>query len=35
VNKDVVFNDMVNWYSLMKVAKDEKAKNGEVSSNVK
>jgi hypothetical protein len=34
VNKDVVFDEMVSWYSPLKVAKDEEAKNGDVSSNV-
>jgi len=34
VSRDVVFNEMVNWYSPLKVAKDGKARNGDVSSNV-
>jgi hypothetical protein len=34
VNRDVVFDEMVNWYSPLKVAKDGEAKNGDVSSNV-
>jgi hypothetical protein len=35
VNKDVVFHEMVSWYSPLKITKDGKAKNGDVSSNVK
>jgi hypothetical protein len=34
MNKDVVFNEMVSWYSPLKIAEDGKAKNGDVSSNV-
>ncbi len=34
VSKDVVFDEMVSWYSPLKVAEDGKAKNGDVSSNV-
>jgi len=34
VSKDVVFDEMVNWYSPLKVAKDGEARNGDVSSNV-
>jgi len=34
VNKDVVFDEVVNWYSLMKITKDGEAKNGDVSSNM-
>jgi hypothetical protein len=33
VSKDVVFNEMVNWYSPLKIAKDGEVRNG-VSSNV-
>jgi hypothetical protein len=34
VSKDVVFDEMVSYYSPLKVAKDGEAKNGDVSSNV-
>jgi histone deacetylase 1/2 len=34
VNRDVVFDKMVNWYSSLKLTKDEEARNGHVSSNV-
>jgi hypothetical protein len=34
VNKDVVFDEMASWYSAMKIVKDGKARNGDVSSNV-
>jgi hypothetical protein len=34
VSRDVVFNEMVNRYSLVKITNDEEAKNGDVSSNV-
>jgi hypothetical protein len=34
VNKNVVFDDMISWYSPMKIAEDGKVKNGDVSSNV-
>jgi hypothetical protein len=34
VSRDVVFNEMVSWYSPLKIAKDGEAKNGNVSSNV-
>jgi len=34
VNRDVVFDDMVNWYSPLKITKDGEARNGDVSSNV-
>jgi hypothetical protein len=34
VSRDVVFNEMVSWYSPLKVAEDGKARNGDVSSNV-
>jgi hypothetical protein len=33
VSKDV-FDEMVNWYSPLKIPKDGEAKNGDVSSNV-
>ncbi len=35
VSKDVVFDEMVGWYSPLKITKDGEAKNGDVSSNVK
>ncbi len=35
VSRDVVFNEMVSWYPPLKVTKDGKARNGDVSSNVK
>jgi hypothetical protein len=34
VIKDVVFDEMVSWYSPLKVAEDGEAENGDVSSNV-
>ncbi len=34
MSRDVVFDEMVNWYSPLKVAEDGEAKNGDVSSNV-
>jgi len=34
MSRDVVFDEMVSWYSPLKVVKDGKAKNGDVSSNV-
>jgi len=34
VSKNVVFDEMVNWCSPLKIAKDGKATNGDVSSNV-
>jgi len=34
VSRDVVFDEMVNWYSPLNVAKDGEARNGDVSSNV-
>jgi hypothetical protein len=34
VNRDVVFDEMANWYSPLKVVEDEEARNGDVSSNV-
>jgi len=35
VNTNVVFDEMVRWYSPLKVAKDGEARNGDVSSNAK
>jgi len=29
-----VFNEMINWYSRLKITKNGEAKNGDVSSNV-
>jgi hypothetical protein len=34
VSRDVVFDEMVSWYSPVKVVKDGEARNGDVSSNV-
>jgi len=34
VSRDVVFDEMVSWYSPLKIAKDRKVRNGDVSSNV-
>ncbi len=34
MSRDVVFDEMVSWYSPIKVAKDGEARNGDVSSNV-
>jgi hypothetical protein len=34
VSRDVVFDDMVSWYSPLKIAEDGEARNGDVSSNV-
>jgi len=34
VSRDVVFDEMVNWYPPLKIAKDGEAKNGDVPSNV-
>jgi len=34
VSRDVVFNEMINWYSRLKITKNGEAKNGDVSSNV-
>jgi len=34
VSRDVVFDEMANWYSPLKVAEDGEARNGDVSSNV-
>jgi len=34
VSRDVVFNEMVNWYPPLKIIKDGEARNGDVPSNV-
>jgi hypothetical protein len=34
VNRDVMFNEMVNWYSPLKITEDGEVKNDDVSSNV-
>jgi hypothetical protein len=34
MNRDVVFNEMANWYSPQKITKDGEARNGDVSLNV-
>jgi len=34
VSKDVVFNEMISWYSPLKIAEDGEVRNGDVSSNV-
>jgi hypothetical protein len=34
VNRDVVFHEMVSWYSPLKIVEDAEARNGDVSSNV-
>jgi hypothetical protein len=34
VSRDVVFDEMVSWYSSLKVTEDGETKNGDVSSNV-
>jgi hypothetical protein len=34
VSRDVVFDEMVNSYPPLKIAKDGEAKNGDVPSNV-
>jgi transposase InsO family protein len=34
VSRDVVFNEMVSWYSPLKITKNGEARNGDVSSNV-
>jgi hypothetical protein len=31
VNKDVVFDEMVSWYSPLKIAEDGEVRNGDVS----
>jgi hypothetical protein len=35
MSKDVVFDEMANWYSPLKITEDGKVRNGDVSSNVK
>jgi hypothetical protein len=34
MNRDVVFDEMANWYSPLQITEDGKARNGDVSSNV-
>jgi hypothetical protein len=34
VSRDVMFDEMVSWYSPLKIAEDGEARNGDVSSNV-
>ncbi len=34
VSRDVVFDEMVSWYSPLKIAEDGEARNGDVSSNL-
>jgi hypothetical protein len=34
MNKIVLFNEMVSWYSPMKIVEDGEARNGDVSSNM-
>jgi hypothetical protein len=34
VNKDVVFDEMISWYSPLKITEDGEVRNGDVSSNV-
>ncbi len=34
VSRDVVFDEMVSWYPLLKIAEDGEARNGDVPSNV-
>jgi hypothetical protein len=34
VSRDVVFDEMVNWYTPLKIVEDGKARNGDVPSNV-
>jgi len=34
MSRDVVFDEMVNWYSPLKIAEDGEARNGGVSSNL-
>jgi hypothetical protein len=31
MSRDVVFDEMVSWYSSLKIAKDGEARNGDVS----
>ncbi len=34
VSRDVVFDEMISWYSPLKIIEDGEARNGDVSSNV-
>jgi hypothetical protein len=34
MSRDVVFDEMVSWYSPLQISKDREARNGDVSSNV-
>jgi len=34
VSRNVVFDEMTNWYSPLKIAEDGETRNGDVSSNV-
>ncbi len=34
MNRDVVFDEMVNWYPPLKISKDGEARSGDVPSNV-
>ncbi len=34
MSRDVVFDEMISWYSPLKITEDGKARNGDVSSNV-
>jgi len=34
VSRNVVFDDMISWYSPLKITKDGEVRNGDVSSNV-
>ncbi len=34
MSRDLMFDDMVSWYSPMKITEDGEARNGDVSSNV-
>ncbi len=34
MSRDVVFDEMVSWYSPLKITEDGEARNGDVSSNV-
>jgi hypothetical protein len=34
VSKDLVFDEMANWYSPLKITKDGETRNGYISSNV-
>jgi hypothetical protein len=35
MSRNVVFDEMVNWYSPLKIKKNGETRNGDVSSNVK